>query len=348
MRSVGCILPNMPLHGVLAAVWLFAGCTDDFNQHLAYDYLGDGVHEVRPVQTPALTDVVRVDGELGPATVGGRVLDVDGRGIWQDGAPVTLDYVVDDGVLVPLDDQGLMLLSFYHHLAGARDDVAARGWQDDMDAIFPVTAIAWIPAQMADPTGPIENALHITEQTLEVSNFSVFVLLEDANDSIPLAGHAGIARHEFAHAWFQVLMRPLFNGNRVIRDRRALNEGFADTYAILSLDDPMAIDFDGRDPRLPHTTDAYLESEDPYELASVFAAFAWDARTLSDDADRTLELTIAALQDFSDFLSFPESNETTQQFGLMLYDQYATEIDDPALCEMWLFRFPDLVGRCGR
>ncbi len=325
---------------------MLLGCVDTFEQHLAYDYLGDGVHEVAPVQTPALADTVSVKGELGSASFGGRLRVSDSRLFWQDGADITLDYVVDDGVFVPTDDQGLVLLSFYHHLAGVRDDLSGRGWQDDMDAIFPVTTIAWTPEQLVSAATPIENAAYLS------GGINAFILYEDANNNIPLGAHAGVVRHEFGHAWFQVLMLPVveraLNGDPVVEDLRAVNEGFADMVAILSLDDPMAIPFVERNPRLAHTTDGFTGSDDPYSLGVVFAGFAWDARVLSNDAEQTLELTVGALEDFREFLFTEESDGTAQQFGLMLYDRYSSEINDFRLCQAWRIRFPDLVGRCGR
>jgi hypothetical protein len=333
------LLLLLPLLGLV-------GCTESWDEHLAYEYLGDGVHQVGPVQTPVLTDIIHVDGELGSASVGGRLRQTDDRVYWQDGADVTLEYVVDDGVFVPMDDQGLVLLSFYHHLAGVRDDLSERGWQDDMDAIFPVTTIAWTPEQLVSAATPIENAAYLS------GGINAFILYEDANNNIPLGAHAGVVRHEFGHAWFQQLMLPVveraLSGDPVVEDLRAINEGFADMVAILSLDDPMAIPFAQRNPRLAHTTDGFSGSDDPYSLGVVFAGFAWDARVLSDDAELTLELTIGALDDFQQFLFTEESDGTAQQFGLMLYDRYASEINDFRLCQAWRLRFPDLVGRCGR
>ncbi len=325
---------------------LLLGCTDTWEEHLVYEYVGEGVHQIGPVQTPALVDSVHVSGELGAASLGGRLRVTNDALFWQDGADITLDYVVDDGVFVPMDDQGLVLLSFYHHLAGVRDDLAQRGWQDDMDAIFPVTTIAWTPEQLVSAETPVENAAYLA------GGINAFILYEDANNNIPLGAHAGVVRHEFGHAWFQVLMQPVveraLNGDPVVDDLRAVNEGFADMVAILSLNDPMAIPFVERNPRLAHTTDGFSGSDDPYSLGVVFAGFAWDARTVSGDAELTLELTVGALQDFGEFVFTDESDGTAQQFGLMLYDRYASEINDFRLCQAWRIRFPDLVGRCGR
>jgi hypothetical protein len=331
---------------LLLALVVLLGCTDLFDEHLAYEYLGEGIHQVSPVQTRALTDTVHVDGELGTASLGGRLLQTSDGLSWQEGAKVTLDYVVDDGVFVPVDDQGLVLLSFYHHLADIRDDLSGRGWQSDMDAIFPVTAITWTPEQLVGAATPVENAAYLS------GGINAFILYEDANNNIPLGAHAGVVRHEFGHAWFQVLMEPIvdlaLNGTPAVEDLRAVNEGFADMVAILSLNDPLAIPFAERNPRLAHTTDGYQGVDDPYSLGVVFAGFAWDARTLSGDAELTLELTVAALEDFREFLLTADNDGTPQQFGLMLYDRYASEISDFRLCQAWRIRFPDLVGRCGR
>lgn len=330
----------------LLPLLLLTGCTDTWDEHLAYTYLGEGVHEVGSVQTPALTDAVHMEGELGTASLGGRLLQDSGGLRWQEGASVTLDHVVDDGVFVPVDDQGLVLLSFYHHLSGVRDDLAERGWQDDMNTIFPVTTISWTPEQLVSAATPIENAAYLS------GGINAFILYEDANNNIPLGAHVGVVRHEFGHAWFQVLMRAVIgqaeNGEPLVEDLRAVNEGFADMVAILSLDDPMAIPFVERNPRLAHTTDGFNGSDDPYSLGVVFAGFAWDARVLSGDPERTLELTVAALMDFNEFLFTEDNDQTPQQFGLMLYDRYASEINDFRLCQAWRLRFPDLVGRCGR
>ena len=330
----------------LVPLVLVVGCTDSWDEHLAYNYMGDGVHEVAPVQTPALTDTVRMDGELGGASLGGMLVQNDDGLRWRQGGDIVLDYVVDDGVFVPVDDQGLVMLSFYHHLAGVRDDLAQRGWQQAMDDIFPVTTISWTPAQLVGETAPIENAAYLS------GGINAFILYEDANNSVPLGAHAGVVRHEFGHAWFQVIMQPVVdqaaNGEPLVQDLRTVNEGFADMVAILSLNDSMAIPFETRNPRLAHTTDGFRGSDDPYSLGVVFAGFAWDARVLSGDAALTLELTVAALEDFREFLFTEENDGTPQQFGLMLYDRYSSEINDFRLCQAWRLRFPDLVGRCGR
>lgn len=327
---------------------LLAACVGQAEQVLVYDYVGEGEHRIQPVTIPALTDIQRVEGELGRATLGGRLAYNDRVGLtWSQGQGVSVAHVVDDGVFVPLDDQGLVLLSFYHHLAGVRDDIARRGYAADMDVIFPVTTIAWTPEQFTTDSEPVENAAYSSQVNL-------FILYEDANHRVPLGAHVGVVRHEFGHAWFSVLTADWDDREvPVVPDSRALNEGWADIVSQLTLDDPAAIPFEERNPRLDHNIDLWLESGNPYDLGVVLAAFAWDMRLIIDDPAQTLELVVDALNVFVRVSlqvteDDPEAEVSSVSFAYPMYDAFATATDDPRLCDAFVQRFPGVEGRCGQ
>lgn len=321
---------------------LLSACTPDYDSVLVYDYDGEGAHTVRPVQIPSLTDPVRVSGPLGDATLGGRIAFGDDGLRWERGPRVHLDYAVDDGVLVPMDDQGMVLLSFYHHLAAVRDDLGERGWQADMDAIFPLTTFAWMPSQVTTDYLAVENAAYVS------AGIHAFVLYEEANLHVPLTAHAGVVRHEFGHAWFAERLPQVDSpddSDIEVDDSRSLNEGFADMVAVLSLDDPDALPIEGRDPRDDHSLAGVVDG-DPYSLGVVLAGFAWDVRLILDDAPRTLELVILALDEWNAGVQAELLAPVSLAWIIPFYDLAAAETDDPALCEAFRQRFPGVDERC--
>ncbi|MCA9491527.1 MAG: hypothetical protein KC621_16460 [Myxococcales bacterium] len=258
------------------------------------DRMEDGSYALVPRELP-LDDAFHVSGEVatgfrgGSIVVGLKSLEAE----YREGARMRVQAVEQDGSWVPLDEDGLIAWSFYHHLATARDQLIEQG--HDVQPLYPLR-FAYQPTFALDFLG-VENAAY-------VAGTGSFVILPDAFEGVPLAANAGVVRHEFGHAWFERLM----TAGPVIADEEqnavgALNEGFADMVGSLLLDDPAFID-----PSLP-LPDRHLVPEhvatpqkyptpdqgpldyDPYVLGSVYASFMWNVRLASSPEEA---LTLAA------------------------------------------------------
>ncbi|MDP2311376.1 MAG: hypothetical protein Q8P41_00610 [Pseudomonadota bacterium] len=296
-------MPVLPL--LLACA---PGAPDAF---LAY-VRGDDGYVVEPRALPALEDAGTMTGTLGSVRHGGRVVGNGAGEQYSGGRGLTVRYVVQDGVAVPLDQDGLLLYSFYGHLADATDTLEAGGL--DLDAIFPVD-IAWNPA--VSPLlelAPADNAAYAI-------GANVFLLLPDGdNREVPLLANAGVVTHELGHAVLHLLMTGDPSSDPLVADtstaagmwQSALHEGFADSLAALTLDDPRFLDVSLDMPARYADTDAVLTAAllpdpaavadsllpiyDPYPLGTVFASLMWDIRVATDDAPATLELLFRGVE----------------------------------------------------
>jgi len=283
---------------------------------LAYVRGADG-YMITPRALPALEDPGAMSGALGVVRHGGRLVGPEEEQRYTGGRALTVRYAVTDGVAVPADQDGLLLFSFYAHLADARDALAARGV--DLGPMFPV-GLAWNPAvSPLIELSPADNAAYAIGANL-------FLLLPDGGDrDVPLLANAGVVTHELGHALFHLRMtgdplaQPLATDatTRAGMWQASLHEGFADALAALLLDDPRflapsvelpARDLDGSailtEALLPDPdalADALLPIYDPYALGSVFASLVWDLRVASDDADATLALLLAAIDIWAPF-----------------------------------------------
>jgi len=249
---------------------------------MVIDRLGDGSYTVRARSVPELEDPRRLSGTLGTGYRGGKLLVEE----YRPGARLDIEYVAEGDVGVPLYDDGLILWSFYAHLADTRREITDLGY--DIEPSFPID-IAWSPASVLDFSA-VENAAYSP-------GAEIFVIFPDLlGGAVPLAGNAGIVRHEFGHAWFDLITGSM--GEEAESDSttlavRALNEGWADTVATLLLDDPAflepSLNMPARDVSgdATATADLYppfsptlteLLSYDPYLLGTVFASLAWDIR----------------------------------------------------------------------
>lgn len=300
------------LVGVVALAMLPACTSIHPDALLTWIRAADGTYSIGPRAVPELDDALRMRGELGTITHGGRVVGhSDGSGEYTGGVDLLVHADVQqvDGqdVAVPLDEDGLLLYTFYANLAAVRTAVEAHGV--DVSAVFPMQA-GWNPA--VSPLlelAPADNAAYAT-------GANVFLLLPDGNNrDVPVLANEGVIFHEFGHAVFHLLttgapQNPPLAGDSTTESyywQASLHEGFADTLATLLLDDPAfidaSLDLPDRhvdddhavvdDSMLPSTrVDGLLD--DPYPLGTVYASFAWDLREASDP-DSALAVVLDAV-----------------------------------------------------
>ncbi|MEQ1567136.1 MAG: hypothetical protein ABMA64_15965 [Myxococcota bacterium] len=334
-------------------VWWTVGCAEPAlpDRVVVVQRADDGEYLLAPRDRAGLADPRRLTGDLGVGFSGGR-LRVDG---YLDGGALDIPYAIEQGDGVPLDAQGLVLWSFWYHLDDARDALEARGV--DVSPIFPVN-VAWTPQSVLD-FAAVENAAFVLGQ-------NTFVLFPDALDTLPVAANAGVVRHEFGHSLFELVVTGKSGGDIAWIDApsdqqslvRALNEGFADMVATLTLDDPRFID-----PSLPQpsrdvegdavaTPSMYPSADagdlasltyDPYALGTVYASLVWDVRRATDDPDATLALALDALAAWGETEAWGDPD----QFALELIERAAGP-QLPAACDAAAARLPHLTlpGSC--
>jgi hypothetical protein len=240
---------------------------------------------------PALADPVRMEGALGDGRVGGY-LDVEALE-YRGGGPIRVRYSVQDGLAIPHTDDGLVLWSYYHTLGVLGEELEALGV--DPAQIFPVD-FAYQP-NVGGSLFTTTNAAYLG------SGIHLFALLADtARTDLPLAANPGVIRHEFGHALFQQIVAGSVQDEAPSgsAEVRALNEGFADMLATLTLDDPGFLSLSLPVPQRRVDQDASVSDaapveDDPYSRGTVFASLAWDLRELTDP-DTALLLAVGALQ----------------------------------------------------
>jgi len=273
----------------------------------------DGGYVVAPRDRGTLDDLGAISGELGQISTGGIILyENGGLMTWEGGRALDVGYEVQDGVAVPLDEDGLVLWSFYGHL----EDVAAQlpDLGIEGDRYFPLDA-AWTPVlpDLLLELLPKENAAYAT-------GGHFFILLDDLYDKdLPLVANAGVIRHEFGHAIFHVLTAGGVKRSPTLAAAdpsvpslyySSLHEGFADTFATLTLDDPdyfedslpmasrdVSRDWTIADVELPErfartSRDDLYAIWDPYPLGTLFAATAWDLRMALDDPSAAWDIVL--------------------------------------------------------
>lgn len=297
---------------------LLGGCTSITTDNLlTWVRASDGTYSVGPQAVPDIEDALHMRGALGDVTHGGRIrTNADGSGAYTGGVDLTVhaeQLTMDmDGasaqVAVPLDEDGLLLYTFYANLAAVRAAVEERGV--DTEPIFPMAA-AWNPA--VSPLlefSPADNAAYAT-------GANTFMLLPDGgNRDVPVLANEGVIFHEFGHAVFHLLTTgdpaspPLAvdTAKESYYWQASLHEGFADTQATLLLDDPGFIDasLDMPDRHVDDDHAVVTEDmlpanrldpllDDPYPLGTVYASFAWDLRVASDP-DTAYQVVLDAIR----------------------------------------------------
>lgn len=330
----------------LLFVSIAAGCAPEVpDRYLAIDGRAAS-YALEEVEIPELDDPYRMRGSLGDGAVGGYLSGnlfqqrIDG---YAGGSPIRLEYVVDDGVGVPLEQDGVILWSYYHSLSAFRQELEAAGVETD--GVFPV------PFAYQPSLGGIlltSNAAYVADTV------HLFVLLPDGGgDGIPLAANPGVIRHEFGHALFQYTIGGgvgISTPAIALPEVSSLNEGFADMVAALALDDPdfitPSIDLDGtRDLTGPHTLAGTDDpAENPYSRGTVYASFTWDVRLALDDPGETLRLTVRALEDWAADAPWDDGQAGVDRFPAVLANRVIGQ--RPALagdvCAAFATRFPGL------
>lgn len=334
---------------------LFACASTDMPERLlVVDRVDDGYSAV-PRALPELTDARHMEGELGRGFRGGffriGLLSSDLSITYVEGGDIDVHYVIDaDGVGVPLDEDGLVLWTYYHTMSSVRAELTDKGY--DVSPIFPIN-FAYQPVFAVQDFTSGENAAYVG------GGVHMFMLLPDMLDSvIPLAANPGVIRHEFGHSFFQLLtvgdVRAAAPYDAVDAPEgssraRALNEGFADMMATLTLDDPAFMemslpDMEGRDvrgdavasPGLYDSSDSL--SFDPYALGTVYASFAWDLRELHTP-DEALGWAIEGVEGWADEANWPDTDRWAEiALESSVRDRPSTA--DEA-CAAYATRFPD-------
>lgn len=283
---------------------------------------------------PELTNPTRMRGSLGDGTNGGyldgELVDGDIADVrYAGGGALALEYVVQDGVAVPIHADGLELFSYYRALSALRTDLDELGIPTD--TVFPVP-FAYQPS--------VAGALLSSNAAYVSGGVHLFVLLPGGNGlDVPLAANPGVIRHEFGHALFSSIV-----GGGVRADApwilepevSALNEGFADMVATLSLDDPdfigLSVDLGGaRDVRGDRTIeDAADPAEDPYSRGTVYASLAWDVREVTDPGS-TLRCAVDALERWAATSPWDDGLEGIDTWAERFVEEVAG--DDPSVAD---------------
>ncbi len=303
--------------------------------YLAFVRGTDG-YSVSPREIAALEDAARMSGSLGVIEHGGAFVGDENAPDYTGGVPLDVRFTLVDGVAVPADEDGLLLFTFYADLEDARAIALER--KIDVAPIFPVD-LAWSPA--ADwglELSPADNAAYAT-------GANTFLLLPDGgNRAVPLIANTGVIRHEFGHAIFHLLTAGGAHDAPIVTDigttaanwQASLHEGFADSFATLTLDDPRFLDASLKMPDRHVDSDAVMTDDldpaiaaesadvfslyDPYPLGTVLASAVWDTRVALDDPDVALDLLVRAA----------DSWEAPEDFsGTSFLDAWAAAVNGP-------------------
>jgi hypothetical protein len=319
-------------------VALVAGCGPASAQRFLVVDGREGGYALVEAAIPALTDPVRMEGELGDGLVGGyvRLDELEYRG----GGPIRVRYTVQDGLAVPHTDDGLVLWSYYHTLGVLQEELEALGV--DPSPVFPVD-FAYQP-NVAGSLFTTTNAAYLG------SGIHLFALLADtAQTDLPLAANPGVIRHEFGHALFQQIVAggvQMTAPSDSPHEVRALNEGFADMLATLTLDDPgfLSLSLPMPDRRVDEdasVSGAAAVEDNPYSRGTVFASLAWDLRELTDP-DTALLLAVGAMQHWAELQPPPWEEGLAgidRWASVFVQDVVAARPDlEQAMCEAYMAR----------
>jgi len=130
------------------------------------------------------------------------------------------------------DHDGLVAWSVYGHLEDLHDDLVALG--HDPDVVLPVTFA--LEPYVIRPS-------HGGEAFYAPGAHLIGLDVRGMGIRAPSGATAGTIRHEVGHAWFHVLTTGALDAEPIRPDGdhrsvlRSVDEGFADAFALLTLDD---------------------------------------------------------------------------------------------------------------
>ena len=271
---------------------------------------------------------------------------------YAEGRPLNVQYVVQDNVAYPVDRDGLIAFSFYHHLEDTVGFINTSS--QDLDGLLPMnTAISPIISDLTLAFLPMENAAY-------VPTLHHFLLLTDAiPKEVPLAANKGVVAHEFGHALFHFLTtggtttpRLLTTDAKGQDSLYSLDEGLADVLGYLVTNRPnfIADSLEDQDRALDtehlasnvsplpgdNTDEGLLSLYNPYPLGSVFAATIWDVDVQLNNKSRLLNWIIDTTTEFGRQVSMEERQDSVDlgmQWLDVWIDQAQTVEEATLACE---------------
>lgn len=226
----------------------------------------------------------------------------------------SLSFIDDEGVWVPEDFDGLMMVSTYYNFELSRDFFLAAGVPpealDGTTTFYEPTFLAY------DEAGTLSVALGNAAFVPCIASFLVFAGagLRD----IPLGANPGVAAHEYGHLVFDRVLYGVDGGASPPPEHAdadllllALNEGLADFFGAAVLGDPnfaaRSLTYGRSQARnlapgsvwsMSAEDALFVEGRaDPYPLATVWGSFFWDlALALDGGAASSAALALRALE----------------------------------------------------
>ena len=332
---------------------LLSACQDLASQFQVIDLQEDS-YEIVERSIDALHSPRTMEGDLGNLYVGGSFnMDLNTTTMsYEQGRPLSVQYVVRDEIAYPVDRDGLIAFSFYNHLEDTVDFLNTGS--QNLDGLLPMnTAISPIIADLALAFLPMENAAY-------VPTLHHFLLLTDATPKeVPLAANKGVVAHEFGHALFHFLTtggtitpRLLDVDSEGQDSVYSLDEGLADVLGYLVTNRPDFISDSLEDQNraldtehlannvtpLPgeDTDEGLLSLYNPYPLGSVFAATVWAVDVELNDKSRLLTWVMETTTAFGQQVSMAERTDSVD-LGMQWLDvwvDHAQTIEESTLaCE---------------
>jgi hypothetical protein len=360
---------------VISLAALLAACGSESvpTDYLVYDR-DPATQEYRLVESriETLTDVARVNGSIVNVRGGGNLTIASGEPTteqeWEEALAISGDnapnvqYEVEDGIVVPWDFDSLMMLTLYHHLERASEYFESVGVTHATVRKLKVYYFAELKTLIPLPIPLLtDNAAYVV--TVDAFLIPPRLILND----VPLYANRGVVVHEYSHAVFNRLVH---RDRRVpryflddwptaaVNEMRSLDEGIADIFAALAVDDPDFISpsvsaelFDiDRDVSRERFYDGELldvvmtddtADYDPYALGSVIASALWALRSGVDP-----EVLGKAVVRTLGSLAGPSSTFRVTQF----FDRLAAELP-PAVqasaCQTFRDRLPAVEADLG-
>ena len=358
----------------LATVATFAACgppgpdVADFQTYLVYDYDPDANdYHLHEAEIRTLTTPQRVDGELAFLRGGGSLVTVNPdpntreefaemievRGHREPSA----EYLVRDDVAIPYDFDTQMMVTLYHHLERANDYFEGAGFDTDRIGRLPVYYSPQVSVLGLSLPLLTDNAAYAF--TLDAFIIPPRVVL---TDDVPLMANRGVIVHEYGHAVFNRIVLDdqrapdiMFTSytEQARNEIRSLDEGLADLFAALALEDPdfispsiSAEEFEiDRDLSRKRIWDVAFNSEvlaslsapggpNPYLLGSLIASTLWAARDFLDDDT----LARVALETMGD-IRLPQPSFQLWDFFNAFLDRVPPDTRDQT-CDLFRDRLP--------